>query len=240
MPPVCAGARPLEHVIVPAIEDPDFIRNARGVRAKRDIIALRVHDAFFLALFLFHDVAKNAALFFLVPFARGAQLVEKPSGHEGGGGNLRMSVRAFLAGEGTVILVDGDILEAAVALQILDAMPPGLQDQQNLIVGQILELAVVFGGLDDDFVRAHRLHLVVAPVGAALGIALDAVQRIRVRQHRNLRRALAAGDEEAHSWSSIFSGQNGHPPVVSQVSSRWPTTTQLRVMGSLRSSMNGF
>src|ERR1019366_734435 len=35
-------------------------------------------------------------------------------------------------------------------------------------------------------------------------------------------------------------GQNGQPPDVSQVSSRCPTTTQLRVMGSLRRSMVEF
>jgi len=99
-------------------------------------------------------------------------------------------MRAFLARKGPVILVDRDILEAAVALQILDAMPPGFQNKQDLVVGQIFELAVVFGGLDDDFVRAHRLHLVVAPVGAPLGIALHTVERIRVRQDRNLRRAM--------------------------------------------------
>ena len=79
--PVCSRARAFEHVIVPAIQYPDFIGNTRGVRAKRDVIALRVHDAFFLAFFLFHDVAEDAALFFFIPFARGAQLVEEPSGH---------------------------------------------------------------------------------------------------------------------------------------------------------------
>ena len=62
--------------------------------------------------------------------------------------------------------------------------------QQDLVVGQILELAVVLGRLDDDFVRAHRLHLVVDPVGAPLGIALHAVERVRVRQDRDLRRAM--------------------------------------------------
>src|SRR5665213_3490398 len=79
---VRACARPLEHVVVLAIKDPNLVWDTRGIGTKRDVIALRIDDAFSLALFLLHDVAKNAALFFLEPFSRGTQFVEKSSRHE--------------------------------------------------------------------------------------------------------------------------------------------------------------
>ena len=97
---------------------------------------------------------------------------------------------AFLAGEWAVVLVNGDVLKPAIAFQILDALPPGLHHEQNLVVGQILELAVVFRRLDDNFVRAHRLHLVIDSVGAPFGISLNAIERVRVREYRDLRRTL--------------------------------------------------
>ena len=168
---------------------------------------------------------KTQRSFSLIPFARGAQFVENSSGHERGRGNLRMGVRAFLAGQRAVILVDGNVLEPAVALQILDALPPGLHDQHNLIVGQILELAVVFGRLDDDFVRAHRLHLVVNSVGAALGVALHAIERVRMREHGDLRRALRGQTKKsglgirflgtkraaARGFAGVFPVSHDHP-----------------------------
>ena len=44
--------------------------------------------------------------------------------------------------------------------------------------------------LNDDLVRANRLHLIVDPVGAPLGIAFDAIQRIGMRKHSDLRWTL--------------------------------------------------
>ena len=133
----------LEQVIVLAVEDPDLERHARGVGAQGHVIALRIHDALGLALFLFHDVAENAAFLFRVPFARGAQFVQNSARHKRGRGDLRVRVRTFLSGQRPVILVDGNIFEAEVALQILDALPPGLHHQQDLVVAQVLEFAVV-------------------------------------------------------------------------------------------------
>src|ERR1019366_8578052 len=48
------------------------------------------------------------------------------------------------------------------------------------------------------------------------------------------------GKRSRAGLESAMEGQNGQPPDVSQVSSRCPTTTQLRVMGSLRRSMVEF
>ena len=108
--------------------DPDLERHARSVRAKRDVIALRIHDAFFLALFLPHDVAKNAALFFAEPFARRAQLVENPPRHKSGRGNLRMRMRPFRAGQRAAIFKHGDVFEPRIALQIGDAHGVSIED----------------------------------------------------------------------------------------------------------------
>ena len=93
----------------------------------------------------------------------------------------RDQIRSFLARKWAVILIGRDIFKPAVALQILDALPPGFQNQKNLVVAQILKLAIVFGCLHDDFVGAHRLHLIVDSVGPALGITFHAKERVRVR-----------------------------------------------------------
>ncbi len=45
----------------------------------------------------------------------------------------------------------------------------------NLVVAQILQLAIVFRRLDDDFIGAHRLHLVVDSIGATIRVAFDAI-----------------------------------------------------------------
>jgi hypothetical protein len=181
MPPVCARPRLLEHVIVLAMEHPDFIWDTGRIGTERDVFALRVHDPFSLALFLFQDVAKNASFFFSIPFPGSAQFIKNSARHECGGGDLGVGVRAFLARKWAVILIGRDIFEAAVTLQILDALPPGFQNQKNLVVAQILKLAIVFGCLHDDFVGAHRLHLIVDSVGPALGITFHAKERVRVR-----------------------------------------------------------
>jgi hypothetical protein len=172
---ICARTRLFERIIVPATENPDLIGHARGIGTKRHIVALGIHDPFFLAFFLFYDVAKNAAFLFPEPFAGGPQFVENPSGHKSCRTNLRVRVGALLPGERPIILVDGDIFEPEVALQIFDALSPGLHDQHDLIVGQILKLAIVFRRLDDDFIRAHRLHLVVDPVGPTIRVAFHAI-----------------------------------------------------------------
>ena len=186
------------------MEHPDFIWYAGRIRTERDVFALRVHDPFSLALFLFQDVAKNASFFFSIPFPGSAQFIKNSAGHKSGGSDLGVGVRAFLARKWAVILVGRDIFEPAVALQILDALPPGFQDQENLVVAQILKLAVVFGCLYDDFVGTHRLHLIVDSVSPALGIAFHAKERVRVRKHDYLREPLSREAEKRILGARFF------------------------------------
>ena len=103
-------------------KDPGFVGHPRRIRTQRNEIASHFDHPQVLLQFLGNNVAEHAAFLGLEVVAAGAQLVEHTPGHESGRSELRCGMLEFLAGIGSVILEDAYILEARVALQILDAM----------------------------------------------------------------------------------------------------------------------
>src|SRR5512146_2841208 len=100
----------------------------------------------------------------------------------------------FLSRPRAEILVKSDVLEAAIALEVLDALPGEDQKLLDFDFADIPDLTVVARVLDQYFVRAHGPHAVVDAVAAALRVALDAVER--QRGHHGPRRPGPA----VHRW----------------------------------------
>ena len=187
-------------MIVRASHDPRLIGHARSEGAVGDVIALAIHHALSGLFLLPEDIAEDAALVLLVPFPRGAQLVENPPRHERGGEQLRMRMLVLLSRRGAVIAKCADVLKAPVAFQIRDAQGNGFQHARDFIVGHMRQRPSVVRAFDDDFMRAHRMHAVVNACGGALRMALDAIERLRVRNHANLRRPVRRQGEQRRSF----------------------------------------
>src|SRR5208282_3659711 len=105
-----------------ARHNPGFIGNPRRIRTESHVVSAGFYDAQTLPLFLRQNVAENAALLALKIVAAGAQFVEHAARHERGRSELRCGVIEFLSRSGAMILEDADVLEPAIALQILDAL----------------------------------------------------------------------------------------------------------------------
>ena len=138
-----------------------------------------------------------------------------------------------------VILENADVLEAAVALQILNPLRGQTQKLFDLNVAGIPDMAIVARIFQQNFVRSHRSHAVVESVAAAGRLAFDVVKRLRM--HNRARRPRAAihagqgGDDLRGLGGRTAKRQACERGVGSMTSS--PVITQERVMGSLRSSM---
>src|SRR5208282_4467073 len=97
-----------------------------------------------------------------------------------------MRVRPLLARLRTLVLEHGHVFEACIALQVVDPRCVGFEHAFDFLIRQLRERARMARRLDDDLVRADGRHAVENPVGAASGVALDAVERAEVRIHANL------------------------------------------------------
>src|SRR5437879_6154828 len=236
MTAVGARTRLLEQMVVLAIDQPDLVRHARSIGTKRHIIALAVHDALTLHLLLPHDVAEYAAFLLPEPLPRGAQFVQDPPRDEGSAGELRMRVRPLFAGKSPAVLAHGDVCDSHVALQVGDPRCVSGQHRLDLFIAHLGKFPVVLGGLHDDLVGTDRTHPVIDAVGLSSGLAFDAIQRIEVRDDADLP-GPCGGNVSSAACSASWPGQSKHPSGAAEASSGWPTTTQLRVMGSLRSSI---
>src|ERR1700723_380748 len=171
-------ARALKRRLVGAGENPGFVGDARSVGAERNVVAAHFQDAHILAFFLRDDVAENAALFALEVVASSAQFVENTAWDEGGGGELRSWMREFLSGAFAVIFEDADVLEAAVALQVLNAQRGQAEKLFHLDVARVPDVAVMARILYQNFVGADRSHTVIEAFAAASRIAFDVVERL--------------------------------------------------------------
>ena len=107
--------------------------------------------------------------------ARGTQFVQNAARNKCRGHDLRGGVVEFLTGVVTEVLDDADVLEAVIFLKVVDAMGTQRQVLFDLAVIGVPQLAVVTGVLDDDLVRANRLHGVVQAIARAAGFAFDPV-----------------------------------------------------------------
>src|ERR1039458_2005060 len=163
-----------------ARHNPGFVRGARSIGAEGDVVSANFDDAQVLTLLLRQNIAEDAALFALEIVASGAEFVEDAARHESGCGQLGSGVIEFLSGFRAVILEDADVLEPAVALQILNPQGGQAQELCDFEVGCIPDMAVVAGIFDQNFVSADRSHAVVEAVGAAGSLAFDVVERMGV------------------------------------------------------------
>jgi hypothetical protein len=83
----------------------------------------------------------------------------------------------FLPRARPLILEHADVLEAAIAFQVLHALRAKQQELLNLAIVRVPDLAVVAGIFDQHLVRANRAHRVVEPFSAAARITFHPVER---------------------------------------------------------------
>ena len=102
-----------------------------------------------------------------------------------------------LAGCFAVILENADVLEPAVALQILNSHRGQSQELFDFEVARIPEVGVVARIFEQDFMRADCSHAVVEAVPAARRLAFDVVERMRM------------DDGARRPGAAIHSGQGG-------------------------------
>ena len=143
-------------------------------------------------------------------FPCGPQLVEHAPRNERGGHNLRRGVIEFLSRHAAEVLEDADILEADVSLQVLDALPAQRQVFFDLTIVRIPQVTIMAGILHNHLVRADRLHGVVESVARAAGIAINAIERMRMHHRtRRPRTAVYGGEVATTCKGSPDSGQKG-------------------------------
>ncbi len=152
--------------------------------------------------------------------------------------HLRMGVRPFLSRLRALVLEHGHVLEARIALQIRDAQGIGLQHALDLFIRKLRERREWSGVSTMISCAPIGGHAVVDSFGAAPGFAFDAVERAEMRDTRAPARARAEGNSRRGLRArSGFQGKADTGPAESFPAPDGPTTTQLRVMGSLRSSI---
>src|SRR6202140_2308397 len=182
-----------------ARHNPGCIRNARRVRAEGPVVAARLHDTQVLTLLLGQNVAEDAALFALEVLASGAKFVEDAAGHEKSCLQLGRGGVEFLSRSLAVILENADVLESAIALQILNPLRGQTQELFDLDVTGIPDMAIVAGIFQQNFVGAYRSHAVVESVAAAGRLAFDVIQSLRMddraRRPRAAIHARQGGDD---------------------------------------------
>src|SRR5216683_133293 len=177
-----------------ARHDPGLVRDAWSIRAEGHVVSSRFDDAQVLTLLLRQNVAEDAALFALEVLASGAEFVADAARHENSCRQLGSGVVEFLSRGLAVILENADVLESAIALQILNPLRGQTQELFHLDVTGIPDMAIVAGILQQNFVSAHRSHAVVESVAAAGRLAFAMVQGLGMDQRaRRPRAAIHAG-----------------------------------------------
>src|SRR3981081_4298752 len=121
-------------MIVAPVENPNFVRHTRRVRAQSVILALHIDDALTLFFVLADDVAKDAALALAEPFAGGIEFILDAARDKNCGRNLGMCVGPFVASERPLVLEHGNIFETRILLQVGDARGPYPKDALDLFV----------------------------------------------------------------------------------------------------------
>src|SRR5437899_440127 len=103
-----------------ARHNPGFVRDARRIGAEGYVVSAIFYDAQALLLLLRQNVAENATFLALEIVASGAEFVEDAAWHENSCRQLRSGVVKFLSCGLAVILENANVLESAIALQILN------------------------------------------------------------------------------------------------------------------------
>src|ERR1700722_1176764 len=102
-----------------------------------------------------------------------------------------MGMSPFLTGMQALVFVYRDVLEARIALEVANTQRVGFQDPFDFLVAELGKRASMIRRLDDDLVRADKIHTIVNAFGGAARFAFDTVERAKVRQGPNLPRTLA-------------------------------------------------
>src|SRR5260370_36068506 len=108
--------------MVGARHDAGLVREGRSIRAEGHVVSSSFNDAQVLTFLLRQNVAEDAALFALEVLASGAEFVKDTAWHKNGRRQLGIRLVEFLSGCLAVFLDNADVLDAAVALQIMNPM----------------------------------------------------------------------------------------------------------------------
>src|SRR5215831_5847566 len=106
-----------------------------------------------------------------------SQLIENAPWNKRRGNYLRRWMIEVLSRVAAEVLEHADVLEAAIALQVLDALCAQGQVSLDFMVVRDPQMPVVPGVFHHDFVGPHGIHLVVEAVSGAARITLDPVHR---------------------------------------------------------------
>src|SRR5437879_125617 len=136
-------ARALVRGLVHARQDPGFVRDARRVWAEGDVVAAQLNHPQALALFLADDVAEYAAFLLLIVVAAGAKFVKHTARNESRRSELRRRMFELLTCIHSVIFEDADILDAAIALEVFDALGSQSQELLDFRIAGIPQVAIV-------------------------------------------------------------------------------------------------
>src|SRR5713226_9372927 len=157
----------LERSVVIAGKNPGFVGNAGRVGAEGNVVSAAFDHAQGLTLFLVDDVAKDAAFLVQEILATRAEFVQYSARDEHGGGDLRRGMAELLSGIRAMVFEEADIFDARIALEIEDALGGQAKEPLDLRVAGIPNMAVVARVLDQNLVRADRVHAVVEAVATA-------------------------------------------------------------------------
>src|SRR5450759_4651654 len=120
------------------------------------------------------DVAVDAALLEIVKDLGGVHLFLDALGDDGERDQLGVRMLQRGARGVAMVLEEEDVTEAAVFLEIVDALLEGPEGLFDELLGHVAEGLVVVGPFDDDLMGADAVHLVVHALALAVQLAFDA------------------------------------------------------------------
>src|SRR4029077_6926320 len=128
-----------------ARENPGFIRNARRIRTKGNVISTSFHDAHGLTFLLVQNVAENAPLLAEEIFTAGTQLIEHAARYEHSRRELRGRMIEFLPCVRAVVLEETQVLDPGIILKVEDALGREAQKQFDFAIRRLPQMALVVG-----------------------------------------------------------------------------------------------
>src|SRR5271165_6234225 len=140
-------------------------------------------DAFAGVALLADDVAKDAALFFVVVVPTAVHFLAYAAGDDGQGDELGMRMFDRGASGFAVILENQDVAEALIVLEVQHAVAIGPEDVFQRAFGESGQCRGVIGRFDDHLVSAYAIHFVEKTLAFAVQLAFDAQRGKFVGHH---------------------------------------------------------
>src|SRR3979490_2383582 len=159
---------------------PCLVWDAWSKGTKCDVVAASFDNAYALTFFLRKNIAKDAPFFCFEIITRGAQLVEDAAWNERRSGELRGRVLKFLSRPLAMILKNTDVLKAAFAFRMLNALGHQAQKLFDLYVACIPVMAIMSWVFDQNFMRSHRPHPIIKAIAAPERLPFDVIKSIRM------------------------------------------------------------